>query len=168
MMTSSNGNMRHWPFVRGIHRSPVNSSHKGQWHGALMFSLIGVWINGWVNNREAGDLRRYLAHYDVIVMCKQFVSERFPLGYPNQHWKHSEQYDYIKRHESTGIAITHTKRNRTRVHYMITWELTTFVTRTLATHFVLCVVNWCKLATVHNGTSSHYWRYVPLDGKLIQ
>ena len=33
-----------------------------------MFSLIFVWINGWVNNREAGDLRRYRAHYDVIVM----------------------------------------------------------------------------------------------------
>ena len=30
---------RHWPFVRGIHRSPVNSPHKGQWRGALMFSL---------------------------------------------------------------------------------------------------------------------------------
>ena len=27
----------HWPFVRGIHRSPVNSHHKGQWRGALMF-----------------------------------------------------------------------------------------------------------------------------------
>ena len=60
--------LRHWPFVRGIHRSPVNSSHKGQWRGALMFSLICVWINYWVNNREAGDLRRYRAHYDVTVM----------------------------------------------------------------------------------------------------
>ena len=30
---------------------PVNSPHKGQWGGALMFSLICVWINGWVNNR---------------------------------------------------------------------------------------------------------------------
>ena len=37
---------RYWPFVRGIHRSPVNSPHKGQWRGALMFSLICVWING--------------------------------------------------------------------------------------------------------------------------
>ena len=46
---------RYLPFVRGIHRSPVNSPHKGQWRGALMFSLICVWINGWVNNREAGD-----------------------------------------------------------------------------------------------------------------
>ena len=59
---------RNWPFVRRIHRSPVNSPHKGQWRGALMFTLICVWINGWVNNREAGDLRRYRGHYDVIVM----------------------------------------------------------------------------------------------------
>ena len=49
----------YWPFVRGIHRSPMNSPHKDQWRGAAMFSLICVWINGWVNNREAGDLRRY-------------------------------------------------------------------------------------------------------------
>ena len=53
---------RYWPFVQGIHRSQVNSPHKGQWHGAFMFSLICVWINGWVNNREAGDLRRFRAH----------------------------------------------------------------------------------------------------------
>ena len=59
---------RYWPFVRGIPRSPVNSTHKGQWRGALMFSLLCARINGWVNNREAGDLRRYRSHYDVIVM----------------------------------------------------------------------------------------------------
>ena len=59
---------RYWPFVRGIHRSPVNYPHKGQWRGALMFTLICARINGWVNNRAAGDLRRYRAHYDVIVM----------------------------------------------------------------------------------------------------
>ena len=59
---------RYWPFVRGIYRSPVNSPHKGQWRRALMFSLICTRINGWVNNGEAGDLRRHRAHYDVIVM----------------------------------------------------------------------------------------------------
>ena len=48
---------RYWP-----------SPHKGQWHGALMFSLICAWINRGVNNREANDLRRYRAHYNVIVM----------------------------------------------------------------------------------------------------
>ena len=59
---------RNWPFVRKIHRSPVNFLHKGQWRGALMFSLIYAWINDWANNRKAGDLRRYPVHYDVIVM----------------------------------------------------------------------------------------------------
>ena len=59
---------RYWRFVRGIHRSPVNSPHKGQWLGALMISLMCVWINGWVNNGETGDLRRYRAHYEVTVM----------------------------------------------------------------------------------------------------
>ena len=59
---------RYWSFLRRIHRSPVNSPHKGQWRGALMFSLICARISGWVNNREAGDLRRRQAHCDVNVM----------------------------------------------------------------------------------------------------
>ena len=56
----------YWPFVRGIHWPPVNSTHKGQWRGAVMFSLICAWINDWVNNGEAGDLRSHRAHYDVL------------------------------------------------------------------------------------------------------
>ena len=59
---------RNWQFVRGIKRSSVNSPHKSQWLGALMFSLICAWTNGWVRTHEAGDLRRHRAHYDVIVM----------------------------------------------------------------------------------------------------
>ena len=58
----------YWPFVWGIHRSPMNSPHKGQRRGALMFSFICARINVWINNREAGDLRCHRAHYDVIVM----------------------------------------------------------------------------------------------------
>ena len=42
--------------MRGIHRSAANSPHEGQWSGALIFSLISAWINGWVNNHEAGEL----------------------------------------------------------------------------------------------------------------
>ena len=61
---------RNWLFVRGIHRSPVNSPHKGHWRGALMFSLICAWVNGWASNGEAGDLRRHRAHYDVTVMYR--------------------------------------------------------------------------------------------------
>ena len=71
---------RYWPIVRGIHRSPVNSPHKGQWRGALMFSLICVWINGWANNREAGDLRRYHTHYDGTVILCDMDSGKLPNG----------------------------------------------------------------------------------------
>ena len=43
---------RYWPFVRRIHRSPVNSPHKGQWRGALMFPLICVGRNGYKQNKR--------------------------------------------------------------------------------------------------------------------
>ena len=66
---------RYWPFVRIIHRLLVTSPHRGQRRGSLMFSLIYVWINCWVNNREAGDLRRNRAHYDVTVMICTFLNE---------------------------------------------------------------------------------------------
>ena len=46
---------RYWPFVRGIYRWPADSPHKGQWRGALMFTLICAWINGWANNQDAGE-----------------------------------------------------------------------------------------------------------------
>ena len=59
---------RYWPFVRGIHWSPVDSLHKGQWRGALMLYLMCAWSNDWVNSLDAGDLRRHGAHCDVIVM----------------------------------------------------------------------------------------------------
>ena len=62
MMTSSNGNI-----FRVTGHLCGEFPHKDQWRGALMFSLICVWINDWVNNREAGDLRPYRANYDVIV-----------------------------------------------------------------------------------------------------
>ena len=67
--------------MRGIHRPPVNSLHKGQWRGALMFSLICAWINGWINNREAGDLRCYRAHYDGTVMLKTLRNTRSSLTF---------------------------------------------------------------------------------------
>ena len=64
---------RYWPIVRGIHRSPVNFTHKGQWHRYLMFSSICAWINGWVNTAEAGDLRRHRAHIDVTLIGTRIV-----------------------------------------------------------------------------------------------
>ena len=58
------------PFVRGIHRSAINSPHIGQWRGALMFPLICAWINAWASNRIVRLViwECHRAHYDVIVM----------------------------------------------------------------------------------------------------
>ena len=59
MMTLLNGN---------IFR--VTGPHNGHWREAFIFSFICPWINRWVNNGEAGDLRCHCAHYDVIVMLR--------------------------------------------------------------------------------------------------
>ena len=79
--------LRNWPFVWGIHRSLVNSPHKGQWCRIFMFSLICARIYCWVNNREAGDLRCHHAHYEVIVMwspLKESISSPIAIS-----WLHS-------------------------------------------------------------------------------
>ena len=55
------------PFVRGIHRPPMTSPHRPVTR-SLMFSVICARINVWVNNGEAGDLRRHRAHYDVTMV----------------------------------------------------------------------------------------------------
>ena len=83
---------RYWQFVRGIHRSPVNSPHKDKWWGALMFSSIYVWINGWVNNREAGDNISCRAHYDVIIMD---ISFRFGCLWQRFRLRHSIEHNQI-------------------------------------------------------------------------
>ena len=80
---------RCWRFVWGIHRSPLNSPHKGQWRGALMYSEIWAWTNGWVNNRDAGGLWHHRAYYDVTIMVKFFAT--FGVGGSNvnllgNHW----------------------------------------------------------------------------------
>ena len=55
-------------------------------------SLICVWINGWVNNRDAGEFRCYRAHYDVSVMQSErmgYRCEHVPLWTPcDIHWPH--------------------------------------------------------------------------------
>ena len=72
MMTSSNGNIfRVTGHLCGEFTGPrwiprTKASDAELW----FFSLICVWINDWVNNGEAGDLRRYRIHYDVTVMCE--------------------------------------------------------------------------------------------------
>ena len=64
---------RHWPFVWEIYRPPVNSSHRSQWRGASVFSLMCSSTNGGVKNRDAGDLRRHYARYYVTVMFDVYI-----------------------------------------------------------------------------------------------
>ena len=52
--------------------TPLDSLYKGQWRGALMFSLICAWTKGRASNHGAGDLRRHRAHCDITVMCTLF------------------------------------------------------------------------------------------------
>ena len=94
---------RYWPFVRWIHRSPVNSPHKGQWRGAFMFSFIYAWINAWVNNREAVDLRRHRAHNDVTVMHIMIMNLTIPSAEDVHKWCN----DIIRRSiDHKGMFIT--------------------------------------------------------------
>ena len=82
---SSNGNIsRITGPLWGETTSHRDTPHKGQWRGALMFSLIYAWTNGWANNRYAGDLRGHHVHYDV--------TNTFPERESNHHldqWWHS-------------------------------------------------------------------------------
>ena len=78
MMTSSKGNPFH---VTGLlcgeftgHRwIPLTKASDAE---LWCFLWSAPWINGWVNNREAGDLRRHRAHYDVTAMILSYVSYR--------------------------------------------------------------------------------------------
>ena len=86
---------------------PVNSPHKGQWRGALMFSLICVWINGWVNNGEAGDLKRHRSHYDVIVIIHQRqIYAKISFSCSKRQWVMSEMDTRISVHYSLNEAST--------------------------------------------------------------
>ena len=65
---------------------------KGQWRGALMFSFNNAWINGWVNNREAGYLRPIAPIFLTLHWCqwpswglkspayRQFIQQPIPVN----------------------------------------------------------------------------------------
>ena len=69
MMTSSNGNI----FRVTGHLCGEFTGHRPVTRRFDVFFDLRL-INGWVNNREAGDLRRHRAHYDVIVMPRYIIT----------------------------------------------------------------------------------------------
>ena len=74
MMTSSNG------FFSALLAICAGNSPVDRWilHtkasvAELWCFLWSAWINGWVNNGEAGDLTRHLAYYDVTVIIQSIL-----------------------------------------------------------------------------------------------
>ena len=55
--------------------SPVTGEFPAERPVTRSFDIffIRAWMNGWLNNREAGDLRSHRAHYDVTVMLRPSV-----------------------------------------------------------------------------------------------
>ena len=88
--------------------SPVNSPHKGQWHGALMFSLICDWTNGkskqsrrrWFETRSCSLWRHCNAHFqrdeNLILSYFIFWSSEQILRMPWQHRSHVSYTSYAK------------------------------------------------------------------------
>ena len=70
-ITHTNGQLRGKCFHSMTSSWPVDSPHKGQWRGTLMFSLISARTNGWANTRDAGDLRCHRTHYNVTIIWGQ-------------------------------------------------------------------------------------------------
>ena len=87
----------YWSFVRRIHRSPIDSLKKSQWHSVLMFPLICTWTNDWANNRDVGDLRRHRVHYDVTVMW-------------TYHLLNGGHFVHVSMYQSGNISPTHSEK----------------------------------------------------------
>ena len=82
-----------------------------RWGGALMFSLICAWINGWVNNREAGDLRRHRAHHDVSLIMSNHILRKAINGviYPCRYLSHT-------------MLLTHWSRDKIAAFFQTTFS----------------------------------------------
>ena len=105
--------LHYWPFVRGIHQWTVNSPHKGQRCGSLMFFFINARTNDWVNNRNTGDLRCHRANYDVTVMLhttRQGVDTSWYYMFTGNRESVCEIYLHIHSHgtrELGGSSVTY-------------------------------------------------------------
>ena len=138
----------YWPFVRGIHRYPMNSPHKGQWRRALMFSLICTWIHGWVNTREADDLIRHRAHHDVTVMS--LLS-----GVP----------DFFDRNKilSGGDLSHYQVPHCIRVFFYFVWFV--FIHHNFQFYFELCT--YCNILDIHLSWNLNFANYLLFYMKLL-
>ena len=106
---------RNWPFVRGIHRSPVNSPHKGQWRGALMFLSRKSW--GWWFETISCPLWRHCnGQPQITCLCRIKGTLASKQGLVTKHIV----YTYTAHDKVHSTAITHDVINRslTRHHWI--------------------------------------------------
>ena len=83
MLTSSNGHIFRITGPMCGEFTP----YKGQWRGTLIFYLMCAWTNGWVSTRDASDLRRNRAHYNITVMRRGLLA--WSAWLVVQDWSHS-------------------------------------------------------------------------------
>ena len=125
MITSWNGN--------NFRVSGLLWGESTQRRGASMFPLICAWTNGLANNRDACDLRRHRAHYDVTVMSSDVKhthsrththapTRALTRAYAHTHRNaHAHTYIYIYLYESHVIGMW----SITQLHVLkgqITWR----------------------------------------------
>ena len=161
---------RYWPFARGIHQSPVSSPHKGQWRGTLMFSLICVWTNGGVHNRNAGDLRRHRAHYGVTLMSFPCIASFATRNkFVRQWWGYTTTYGLPFVSATSDLCLTFVilVLNATsyiiRLHYKCECVVLIYSRYHSTTHTHTHTHIWCIFhiiaagATCHMSSKSWYW-----------
>ena len=156
-MRSSNGNISRvtGPLVRGIQWRPVNSPHKGQWHEALMFSLICTWMNCWVNNHEAGELRCHCAHYDVTVM--QYANPGAWNTQKKNVWKSSWQG--FPNMASDWLASETRSKNSCMITWILTWKFISNPRELIWIQGKISWGLWCLKQVSEVWTSNHIHEY---------
>ena len=139
--------------------SPVTGEFPAQrqWRGALMFSLICAWINGWVNKPEAGELRRHRAPYDVTVMVvyngrkwqghwgQAGTQQAKALFHENYGYDNSQHIRHRGYRHAAPYLIAFLLQEQLSWRYLLWWSAsifilkTTWVSKAQAGHW--CVVN---------------------------
>ena len=154
MMTSSNGNIfRVTGHLCGEFTGPP---HKGQWRRALMLSLICVWINGWVNNGEAGDLRRHRAHYDVTVMViwhwqrNDWSKSSWGLTHLTSDFSYTVEIEWIFYFACIKIGTWLSLQNFAHVRTVqLMWDMQNFI-----------VIKWSEIEKQQNVISANFQLWV--------
>ena len=142
----------------GIHRSPVNSSQKGKWRGALVFSFICAWSSGCANNWHTGDLRRHGAHYDAIVMFRLQPQVKFYRSFlsklSQQKWYFTPHYHNVTCHlmatDGATKRVSHHLDKSLQIIWR--WHLLTRSSNELLLHGQMM---WCQFVNVSTGRVSY-------------